>query len=101
MDESRVELIRRAEQEIDRNCTGETEYGEWWRRFGTGEYVIMQLMSREIARDFQVLPLPVLESLLGAFVALHKRAYVMWREYGELRSLCSPMSSSSRTERRR
>ena len=94
MNETRLKMIREAENEIDCVCGGETGYLDWLPRFAPGIDLMMGHMSAQIARDLEVLPLLVLESMVGAFVALHKHAHIMWRHRDELRLLALHAPSS-------
>ncbi len=91
MDEQRRKLMVDADEEITRICGGETEYLEWLRQNAAGVgLVIADTGTQLLSKAAELLPFPVLETLVGMFVAAHRHAHTMWVHRDELNLLSHP-----------
>ncbi len=90
MEDSRRKLMVATNDEITRICGGNTEYLDdgWLLANAPGILLIITDASTQIlSPTVELLPLPVLESLLGLFVAAHCHAHAMWMHRDELGQL--------------
>ena len=95
MDEARLKLVRDAEEEIHRFVGESTEYLNWMPGGAPGIGLVIADAGTQVDRGVECLPLSVLETLVGMFVAAHKHAYTVWQHRDELTLLSQPASPVS------